>query len=75
MSHTQKAAQASRKAKLLKDELANISKRDSNLLCVSLFLGRENVMPQVRKKKTTLKHVQIMFFPSLPYQLGRLEIN
>lgn len=54
MSHTQKAAQASRKAKLLKDELANISKRDSNLLCVSLFLGRENVMPQVRKKKNQL---------------------
>lgn len=67
MSHTQKAAQASRKAKLLKDELANISKRDSNLLCVSLFLDRENVMPQVRKKNPTLKHVQIMSFPSLPF--------
>lgn len=59
MAHTQKAAQANRKAELLKDELANISKGDSNLLCVSLLLGRKNVMPQVRKKSTS-KHVQTM---------------
>lgn len=38
-------------AKLLKDDLANMSKRDSNLLRVSLLLGTKNVMPQVRKKK------------------------
>lgn len=53
MSHTQKAAQAIRKAKLLKDELVNISKRDSNLLCVSLLLGRKKWYASSQKKKQT----------------------
>lgn len=73
MAHTQKVAQANRKAKLLKDKLANISKTDSNLLCVSLLLGRKNVMPLVRKKDFKACADNVLSFPSLA--AGSLEIN
>lgn len=72
MAHTQKVAQAKRKAKLLKDELANISKRDSNLLCVSLLLGRKKLCLKSEKNKLQNMFRQCAFF-SFPSSLEVLK--